>query len=66
MPKMKTHKGAARRFKITGSGKVLQAKQGRGVKRNRSKRSQRQWGKMLPTSKSNQDHFKQALPYGLK
>lgn len=23
MPKMKTHKGAAKRFKITGSGKIL-------------------------------------------
>ena len=23
MPKMKTHKGAAKRFKITGSGKIM-------------------------------------------
>ncbi len=23
MPKMKTHKGAAKRFKVTGSGKIL-------------------------------------------
>jgi len=23
MPKMKTHKGAAKRFKVTGSGKVI-------------------------------------------
>ncbi|HEY5856286.1 MAG TPA: 50S ribosomal protein L35 [Aldersonia sp.] len=23
MPKMKTHKGAAKRFKVTGSGKLL-------------------------------------------
>jgi len=26
MPKIKTHKGAAKRFKITGSGKILRAK----------------------------------------
>ncbi|MCC6936434.1 MAG: 50S ribosomal protein L35, partial [Thermomicrobiales bacterium] len=26
MPKMKTNKGAARRFKITGSGKIMRAK----------------------------------------
>ncbi|MDD3818705.1 MAG: 50S ribosomal protein L35 [Actinomycetota bacterium] len=26
MPKIKTHKGAAKRFKITGSGKILRVK----------------------------------------
>ncbi len=26
MPKMKTHRGAAKRFKITGSGKVMRRK----------------------------------------
>lgn len=26
MPKLKTHKGAAKRFKITGSGKILRRK----------------------------------------
>ncbi len=30
MPKMKTHKGAAKRFKVTGSGKVMRAQAGRG------------------------------------
>jgi large subunit ribosomal protein L35 len=29
MPKMKTHSGAAKRFKITGSGKVLRQKANR-------------------------------------
>jgi large subunit ribosomal protein L35 len=28
MPKNKTHKGAAKRFKVTGSGKVLRQKAG--------------------------------------
>ena len=26
MPKMKTHRGTAKRFKITGSGKIVRAK----------------------------------------
>ena len=26
MPKMKTHRGAAKRFKVTGSGKVVRKK----------------------------------------
>lgn len=63
---MKTHKGAKRRFKITGTGKVLQQKEGRGLKRNRAKRSQQLWGKMLPSSPANKKKFQVALPYGLK
>ena len=26
MPKMKTHKGSAKRFRVTGSGKIMRAK----------------------------------------
>lgn len=66
MPKMKTHKGAKRRFKVTGSGKVLQQKGVRGNKINRAGRSQRKWGKDQPTSRANRSHLKVALPYGLK
>jgi large subunit ribosomal protein L35 len=29
MPKMKSHSGASKRFKVTGSGKVLRQKAGR-------------------------------------
>ena len=43
MPKVKTHRGAAKRFKKTGTGKLVHAKQGRrhfmskrSRKRNRS------------------------------
>jgi len=30
MPKMKTHKGAAKRYKVTGSGKIRRRQSGRG------------------------------------
>jgi len=30
MPKMKTHKGAARRFKTTGTGKLRRRQSGKG------------------------------------
>lgn len=30
MPKMKTHSGAKKRFKITGSGKIVHRKAGKG------------------------------------
>ena len=29
MPKMKTHRGAAKRFKVTGSGKIMRRKANR-------------------------------------
>jgi large subunit ribosomal protein L35 len=41
VPKMKTHKGAAKRFKKTGSGKVSAAKAWRG--HNRHKKSATRW-----------------------
>lgn len=61
---MKTHKGAKRRFKVTGSGRILQAKEGRGLKRNRAKRVRRMYGKMFPTAETNKNHLQVALPYG--
>lgn len=30
MPKMKTHSGAKKRFKVTGSGKIMRRQAGRG------------------------------------
>ena len=41
MPKMKTHKGAAKRFKRTGSGKIMRRKAWRG--HNRHKKTGARW-----------------------
>ncbi len=41
MPKQKTHKGAAKRFKVTGSGKIRHQKAWRG--HNRHKKSAKRW-----------------------
>ena len=42
MPKMKTHKGTAKRFKLTGGGKLLRTKgEKRHLRRKRSKRAKR-------------------------
>ena len=42
MPKIKTHKATAKRFKITGTGKVMRTKaEKRHLRRKRSKRSLR-------------------------
>jgi len=42
VPKMKTHKGTAKRFKLTGSGKLMRTRnEKRHLRRNRSGRSKR-------------------------
>ncbi len=41
MPKMKTHKGAAKRFKRSGSGKIIAKKPWRG--HNRHKKTVSRW-----------------------
>lgn len=43
MPKIKTHKATAKRFKITGRGKLRRRKQGSShLRRKKSKRSRRE------------------------
>ena len=47
--KMKTHKATAKRFRVTGSGKVVRTKGGKShLRRRKSKRSKRQYDKMQP------------------
>ncbi len=43
MPKMKTHRGAAKRFKVTGTGRVLRRKAFRShlLEKKASKRTRR-------------------------
>ena len=64
MPKLKTHRGAAKRFKLTSSGKVKRSKAnkshiltGKSAKRTRRLRT----GAMV--SKSDQANIKRLLPY---
>ena len=37
MPKMKTHRGAAKRFKVTSTGKIFRGKANRSVTSSRSR-----------------------------
>ena len=48
MPKQKTHKGAAKRFKVTGSGKILHRNAGRV--HNRHKKTARRWRRVAGES----------------
>jgi large subunit ribosomal protein L35 len=65
MPKMKTHRGAAKRFKLTGTGKVKRNKgykshllTGKPAKRTRSLRQS------VVVAKTDEKNIKTLLPYG--
>ena len=64
-PKMKTHKGAKKRFKITATGKIMRAK---GMKshfrRRKAPRVKRQFDRMLVLDSSNAGAVEKLLPYG--
>ncbi|MBI5969856.1 MAG: 50S ribosomal protein L35 [Deltaproteobacteria bacterium] len=65
MPKIKTNKGAAKRFKITGSGKVSRRKAGlRHMLTSKSKANKRALGKSTTISKTHEASIKKLLPYG--
>lgn len=66
MPKMKTNKQAARRFKITGTGKIMRAK---GMKshfrRRKSPRTKRAFDRMFEVAPQDRKRIRRLLPYGL-
>jgi len=62
MPKMKTHKATAKRFKITGSGKLRRRKQRRGhLRRKKSKRALRALNKDQPVAKADRKRIRRLL-----
>ena len=66
MPKMKTHKGAARRFKITGTGQIMRTKHMKShFRRRKSPRVKRMFDRMLPLDKSMRQNIERLLPYGV-
>ncbi len=66
MPKLKTHKGAKRRFYITGTGKVMHRKGSRSHLRTRkSPRALRALEGKLMGSPPAQKRVHRLLPYGL-
>jgi large subunit ribosomal protein L35 len=64
MPKLKTHKGAAKRFKKTGTGKVKrgQAKM-RHILTSKDKKTKRKLGKSVLVSAGDLRKVKRMIPY---
>lgn len=65
MPKMKTSKSAKRRFKITGTGKILRMKGLRShLRRKKSPRNKRAFDKMFEMKPRDSKRIRRLLPYG--
>lgn len=65
MPKMKTHKGAAKRFKFTATGQIVRSQGRRGhFRRRKATRLLQQLDKLKPLDKSMRRKIATALPYG--
>jgi len=65
VPKIKTHKATAKRFKLTGSGKLVRTKGERShLRRNRSKRAKQvAWQMLAVETPSEVKRIKRLLPY---
>lgn len=63
MPKLKTHKGAAKRFRKTGSGKLVRRRAfARHILTSKSRARKRRLGQPAPVEGANQAALKQMLP----
>lgn len=66
MPKLKTNKGVAKRFKLTGTGKVKRRKAGmRHILTSKDSNRKRVLRKGAYVDKTFEDSIKKMLPYGL-
>jgi len=64
LPKLKTNKTAAKRFSITGSGKLMRTKGGKShLRRRKTARVKRMYDEMLPVDRVDQKRIKRLLPY---
>ncbi len=63
--KLKTHKATSKRFRVTGSGKLVRSKGGKGhLRRNRSKRAKGMLDKtVVVEGKGFQKRVKKLMPY---
>ncbi len=66
MPKLKTHKGAAARFRITGTGKLVRMKGHRShLRRKKPASVRRLYSGKLAVSPADVPRMKKLLPNGL-
>ena len=63
MPKLKTHKGAKKRFHISGSGKIMRMKGGKShLRRKKPVATRRLYDNKLVLNKADEKRIKPLLP----
>lgn len=61
---MKTHKGAARRFRVTGTGKLVRMHRGKShLRRKKAARVKRLFDQTVSVSRSDYRRLERVLPY---
>lgn len=66
MPKLKTHKGARARFRVTATGKLVRMKGHRShLRRKKSNKVKRQYTGRIDVSLADAPRIKKLLPYGV-
>ena len=66
MPKLKTHKGAKSRFKITGRDKIMRVKGGKShLRRKKPGRTKRLFDETIPLHPSDRIRVTRLLPNGV-
>ena len=66
MPKLKTHKGTAKRIGVTGTGKLMRMKGLRShLRRNKSDRVKALFDEMIPLDKAFRKKIRRLIPYGV-
>jgi len=64
MPKLKTHRGAAKRLKVTGSGKIMRYKAYKGhLLTGKSPKKMRTLRKSVPVPEVLLQNIRKMLPY---
>jgi large subunit ribosomal protein L35 len=64
MPKLKTHTGAAKRFKKTGTGKIVRHQtKTRHILSSKSPKTKRKLGKKVLVSDGDHPHPARMIPY---
>ena len=64
MPKLKTHKGAKKRFHFTGGGKIMRVKQGKShFRRRKSPSTKGHYDETIPLHKADVKRINKLLPY---
>ncbi|MDD2569038.1 MAG: 50S ribosomal protein L35 [Clostridia bacterium] len=64
MPKMKSHRGAAKRYKVTGTGKLIRHKAfSSHILETKSPKRKRNLRKAVVSSRADHNRLRKMLPY---